>query len=97
LEKQLSSTPVKVKPGPSQDKELFRRSDNFPFVEKGVPAHSIMSSDDDDKCYHRPCDEASRIDLEHLSTIIRAIAAASETLISGKETPTRIGSSGSKE
>src|SRR6185295_15404462 len=52
LEKQLSDTPVKVVPGPSPDKELFKRSDNFPFAEKGVPAHSIMSSDDDDKCYH---------------------------------------------
>jgi len=90
LERQLSSTPVNVKPGPSQDKELFKRSDNFPFVEKGVPAHSIMSSDDDDKCYHRPCDEVSRIDLEHMTTIIRAIAIASEPLISGKETPARI-------
>ncbi len=90
LEKQLLTTPVKVKPGPSQDKELFMRSDNFPFVEKGVPAHSIMSSDDDDKCYHRPCDQVNRIDREHMTTIIRAIAVASETLISGKETPARI-------
>jgi Zn-dependent M28 family amino/carboxypeptidase len=97
LEKQFSSTPVKVKPGPSPDKELFKRSDNFPFVEKGVPAHSIMSSDDDDKCYHRPCDEIKRIDLQHMTTIIRAIAVASETLISGKDTPSRIEPPGSKE
>jgi len=97
LERQFSSTPVNVKSGPSQDKELFKRSDNFPFIEKGVPAHSIMSSDDDDKCYHRPCDEVNRIDLEHMTTIVRAIAAATETLISGKETPARVGSLGSKE
>ena len=97
LEKQFSSTPVKVKPDPSPDKELFKRSDNFPFVEKGVPAHSIMSSDDDDKCYHRPCDEIKRIDLQHMTTIIRAIAVASETLISGKDTPSRIEPPGSKE
>ena len=37
LEKQLSFTPVKVKAGPSEEKELYKRSDNFPFVEKGVP------------------------------------------------------------
>ena len=90
LEKQLSPTPVKVISGPPEEKDLFKRSDNFPFVEKGVPAHSIMSSDDDDKCYHRPCDEIKRIDLHHMTTIIMAIAKASETLISGKDTPTRI-------
>ena len=95
LENQLSSTPAKVISGPPEEKDLFKRSDNFPFVEKGVPAHSIMSSDDDDKCYHQPCDELKRIDVQHLTTIIKAIAKASETLISGKETPTRI--EGSKE
>jgi len=90
LEKQLASTPVKVKTGPSEEKELFKRSDNFPFVEKGVPAHSIMSSDDDDKCYHQPCDEIKRINISHLATVIKAIAASVETLINGQETPTRI-------
>jgi len=90
LEKQLSLTPVKVKTGPPEEMELYKRSDNFPFVEKGVPAHSIMSSDDDDKCYHRPCDETKRINLQHLMTVIRAIAVAAETLIIGKDTPTRI-------
>ena len=90
LEKQLSGTPVNVKPGPPEDKELFKRSDNFPFVEKGVPAHSIMSSDDDDKCYHQPCDEIKRVNTQHITTVTRAIAMAAETLISGKDTPTRI-------
>ena len=90
LEKQLASTPVKVKAGPSEEKELFRRSDNFPFVEKGVPAHSIMSSDDDDKCYHQPCDEVKRINIPHMTAVIKAIAVSAETLINGKETPTRI-------
>jgi Zn-dependent M28 family amino/carboxypeptidase len=90
LEKQLAATPVRVKAGPSEEKELFKRSDNFPFVEKGVPAHTIMSSDDDDKCYHRPCDEVKRINIPHMTTIVKAIASAAETLIDGKETPTRI-------
>jgi hypothetical protein len=90
LEKQLSATPVKVKTGPSEEKELFKRSDNFPFVEKGIPAHSIMSSDDDDKCYHKPCDEIKRIDISHITTVIKAIAVANGTLISGKDTPSRI-------
>ena len=96
LEKQLSSTPVRVKLGPPETKELFKRSDNFPFVEKGIPAHSIMSSDDDDKCYHQPCDEVKRINIPHMTTIIKAIATSAETLINGKETPTRINAIGIK-
>lgn len=90
LKKNFESTPVKVKPGPSEDKQLFRRSDNFSFVKKGIPAHSIMSSDDDDKCYHRPCDELKRIDIPHMTTVIRAIAEAAGPLISGEQTPKRV-------
>ncbi len=90
LEKQFEHTSVKVKAGPSEEKELFKRSDNFPFVKEGVPAHSIMSSDDDDKCYHQPCDEIKRIDITHMTTVIKAIAVATETLINGEETPGRI-------
>lgn len=90
LKKQLSATPVKVKAGPSEEKELFKRSDNFSFIKKGVPAHTIMSSDDDDECYHQPCDEVERIDISHLTTIIKAIAVAARSLISGEDTPSRV-------
>ena len=91
LEKGFSATPVNVKIGPSEEeKELFKRSDNFPFVEKGVPAHSIMSSDDDDKCYHQPCDEIKRINIPHMTTVIKAIAIAAQSLINGEETPARV-------
>jgi hypothetical protein len=90
LEKGFSTTPVKIKRGPSeQSKELFHRSDNYPFVEKGIPAHSIMSSDDDDKCYHQPCDEIKRIDFSHLAVIVRGIAIATKALVSGESTPSR--------
>lgn len=90
LKKQFSATTVQVKAEPSGEKELFRRSDNYSFVKKGVPAHSIMSSDDDDKCYHQPCDELKRINIPHLTTIVKAIAIATKTLISGEDTPSRI-------
>jgi Peptidase family M28 len=90
LEKQLASTTIKIVTGPSEEKELFKRSDNFPFVEKGIPAHSIMSSDDDDKCYHQPCDEIKGINFPHLTTIINAMAIATRTLINGEDTPGRV-------
>ena len=84
LKRNFESTAVKVKPGPSEEKELYKRSDNYSFVKKGIPAHSIMSSDDDDKCYHQPCDELKRIDIPHMTTVIRAIAEAAGTLIKGE-------------
>jgi hypothetical protein len=37
------------------------------------PAHSIMSSDDDDLCYHQPCDDAQRIDTKNMTEMIKAI------------------------
>jgi Zn-dependent M28 family amino/carboxypeptidase len=81
---------IKVKPEPDLRKRLFQRSDNYTFVKAGVPAHTIMSSDDDDKCYHKPCDEVQRINIPHMTQIIRTIAVMSESIISGKETPTRV-------
>ena len=72
---------------PSYEKELFKRSDNYPFAEKGIVAHTIMSSDDDDPCYHKPCDEIKRIDFENMAKIVQAIASACQTIISGQETP----------
>jgi hypothetical protein len=49
-----------------------------------------MSSDDDDKCYHQPCDEIKRINIPHMTAVIKAIAVSVEILINGRETPTRI-------
>jgi hypothetical protein len=49
-----------------------------------------MCSDDKDPCYHKPCDDVKRIDMENLTRIIQAIAKASPTLISGVDTPSRI-------
>ena len=87
LSKQLKAAGLKVIREPDEEKMLFMRSDNYPFVDKGIPFHTIMASDDDDPCYHRPCDEVKRIDIPNLTAIIRAIATASRSLINGEETP----------
>jgi hypothetical protein len=87
LEKNLAGTGVTIKPDPDPEKKLFQRSDNYPFAKKGIPAHSIMCSDDGDPCYHKPCDEYSRIDVANMTTIIRAIARASKGMIDGADTP----------
>lgn len=88
--KNLKGSGVRIVNEPDEDKQLFRRSDNFSFAEKGIPAHTIMCSDDDEKCYHEPCDEIERIDVHNMVNIIRAIAKGAATLVSGKDTPRRV-------
>jgi hypothetical protein len=87
LRKNLAGTGVKIKQEPRPEKHLFQRSDNYPFAKKGIPAHSIMCSDDEDACYHKPCDAYGRIDVVNMTTIIRAIATASQGIIDGADTP----------
>ena len=68
---------------------LYERSDNYPFALKGIPAHSIMCSDDDEACYHQPCDDFRHIKIENMTNVIRAIAIGASTMISGIDTPER--------
>lgn len=90
LSKNLKADKVKVRPHTDDPKSLFQRSDNFPFAMEGIPAHSIMCSNDDDPCYHKPCDDVRTLDLENMTVIIKAIAKSCLSLISGKDTPSRI-------
>ncbi|MEI9942778.1 MAG: M28 family peptidase [Chitinophagaceae bacterium] len=90
LSKKLKENGLTITPEPdptNPEQKLFRRSDNYPFALEGIPAHTIMASDDDDDCYHQPCDEIKRIDIENMTAITRAIAASLRTLINGEETP----------
>lgn len=75
---------------PDFHKGLFQRSDNYPFALQGIPAHSIMTSDDSDECYHKPCDEVSRIDIPNMTNVIRAIVESTQNLVKGIDRPTRI-------
>jgi Zn-dependent M28 family amino/carboxypeptidase len=69
---------------------LFFRSDNYPFVAKGIPAHTIMASSPTDRFYHSVDDEFRTIDFDKMTSLIRATAIASEPIISGAQTPMRI-------
>jgi len=69
---------------------LFFRSDNFPFVAKGIPPHTIMASSPNDRYYHSVDDEIRTIDFEKMARLIRATAIAAEPIISGEQTPLRI-------
>ena len=57
----------------------------------GVPAHSISTAKmDDEPFYHKQGDEVSTLDMPNMAAIIEAIALSSQTIISGKDTPTRV-------
>jgi Zn-dependent M28 family amino/carboxypeptidase len=90
LKKNLDGEKVKAKEFTSDPNLLFQRSDNYPFAELGVPAHTIMCSDDNEPCYHQSCDDVKRMDIENMTRVIQAIAISCKTLISGVDTPTRI-------
>lgn len=87
ITRNLIGSKISIIPEKSFGKDLFARSDNFSFFKKGIPAHSIMSSDDDDPCYHQLCDDAHSIDVENMTLIIQAISKAVSTLVNGTDTP----------
>jgi Zn-dependent M28 family amino/carboxypeptidase len=93
FEKNLKAGTVKIEDDPSYESRLFQRSDNYPFALKGIPAHSVMSSDDTSSCYHATCDEVDRIDISNMTNLIKAIITATASIIDGKDTPSRINNS----
>lgn len=81
LARSLSAAGLRVIRERDPERQLYSRSDNYSFVKAGAPAHTIMSSDDEDRCYHQPCDEVKRINFEHLVAVVRAIAIGTNELI----------------
>ncbi|MEP7002033.1 MAG: M20/M25/M40 family metallo-hydrolase, partial [bacterium] len=61
---------------------FFARSDNIAFANAGIPAHTLssfnMHSD-----YHQLTDDATRVDFPHMTSVIRAGAAAARLLADG--------------
>jgi Zn-dependent M28 family amino/carboxypeptidase len=90
FKKALAGKGLRIKSEPNEEKQLFMRSDNFPFALNGIPAHTLMCSDDDDGCYHQTCDEATRMDIPNMTEIIKAIVLCSQALVDGSFTPSRI-------
>ena len=94
LEKNLEGSSFHFYPDPYPQQNLFYRSDNASLAKKGVPAHTISTTQIDiDKTYHQPTDEVSTLDLKNMAEIIRAIALSSRSIIAGKDTPSRVDTS----
>ena len=91
LQKNLGNTQFRFYPDPYPDQQLFLRSDNASLAKRGVPAHSISTSKMDvEKYYHKQGDEIRTLDLNNMTEIIRAIGLSATSIISGKDTPTRV-------
>jgi Zn-dependent M28 family amino/carboxypeptidase len=91
LQKNLEGTSFHFEPDPYPTQNLFYRSDNATLAALGVPAHTISTSKmDNEPNYHKQSDEISTLDLNNMAEIMKAIALSSKTIVSGKDTPTRV-------
>jgi hypothetical protein len=91
LQSNLKGSSFKFYPDPYKEQDLFYRSDNATLARLGVPAHTISTSKMDvEPNYHTVNDEIETLDMENMAMIIRAIALSARSIISGKETPTRV-------
>ena len=94
LQKNLEGSVFKFHPDPYPDQQLFYRSDNATLARLGVPAHTISTSKmDSEPNYHKTSDEIGTLDMINMTEIIKAIAISSSTIVSGKDTPTRVDAS----
>jgi Zn-dependent M28 family amino/carboxypeptidase len=91
LQQNLAKSSFKFEPDPYPKQNLFYRSDNATLAALGVPAHTISTSKmDNEKFYHTQDDEIETLDIKNMTEIIKAIAFSSKTIISGKDTPSRV-------
>lgn len=91
LQQNLKGTSFSFYPDPYPSQNLFYRSDNATLARLGVPAHTISTAKmEEEPNYHKPSDEVSTLDIENMRQIINAIAVSSTSIITGKETPSRV-------
>jgi Zn-dependent M28 family amino/carboxypeptidase len=95
LQANLEGSKFRFEPDPYPKQNLFYRSDNATLAALGVPAHTISTSKmeeapNDEPNYHKQSDEIGTLDMTNMAEIIKAIAISSKTIVSGKDTPTRV-------
>ena len=94
LQRNLAGTGFQFYPDPYTDQNLFYRSDNATLARLGVPAHTISTSKmDNEPNYHKVSDHFETLDMDNMNEIIKAIALSAQTIISGKDTPSRVNTS----
>ncbi len=91
LNNALADSDMKVYKDPYPEQGLFYRSDNATLARLGVPAHSFSSTQlDKDKHYHQVSDDLASLDLASMHKVIQALAIATQGLVDGSITPSRI-------
>ncbi len=95
LQANLEGSAFHFEPDPYPKQNLFYRSDNATLAALGVPAHTISTSKmeevpNNEPNYHKQSDEIGTLDMNNMAEIIKAIAISSKTIVSGKDTPTRV-------
>ena len=91
LQQNLKGSAFTFYADPYPEQNLFYRSDNATLARLGVPAHTISTAKmDKEPYYHSPDDEVETLDLVNMTEIIKAIAQSSRSIVSGKDTPTRV-------
>jgi Zn-dependent M28 family amino/carboxypeptidase len=91
LQQNLAGTGFTFYPDPYTTQNLFYRSDNATLARLGVPAHTISTSKmDNEPNYHKASDEVGTLDMDNMAMIIKSIALSSRSIISGKDTPSRV-------
>lgn len=78
----LAAAGSPIVPDPRPEMRFFFRSDNLPFAQAGIPAHTL-SSYNLHTDYHRPSDEVEHVDLEHMAALTEAAIAMVRGLASG--------------
>jgi hypothetical protein len=71
--------------------DYFSRSDNYPFAQLGIPAHTIMLGNDLDPLYHTVNDEAETLNYRLMAKIVQAVALSCKGLANGSVTLKRMG------
>ena len=91
LQKNLEGSGFNFHPDPYPTQNLFYRSDNATLARLGVPAHTISTSKmDSEPNYHKVSDEVETLDLDNMTMIIKSIALSARSIVSGKDSPTRV-------
>lgn len=86
---QAKKTEIYKDPYPKQG--LFYRSDNATLARLGVPAHSFSSTQlDKDQHYHQTSDDIASLDLDSMYQVIESLSVATQGLVDGSITPSRI-------
>ncbi|WP_286269251.1 M28 family peptidase [Thalassotalea hakodatensis] len=91
LNKALAGKDFEIYKDPYPKQNLFYRSDNATLARLGVPAHSFSSTQlDKDQHYHKVTDDLASLDLTSMHQVIESLSIATQGLVDGKITPTRV-------